>query len=89
MIVVLYVIRITLSNVILYVNALLYKSIYFSYATINRWRVLRLISGSRDRHSYEINQPFELSFNLLEPDDKRTRGYSPHFIEELKENLTV
>lgn len=41
------------------------------------------------RYSYETNQPFELSFKLPEPDDNRTRGYSPHFIEELKEALTV
>ncbi len=29
------------------------------------------------------NQPFKLSFSLPASDDKRTRGYSPKFIEDL------
>ncbi len=39
--------------------------------------------NANDRYSYEINRPFELSFKLPESDDKRTRGYSPKFIEKL------
>jgi len=36
------------------------------------------------RNSYEINQSFEISFNLPESDDEKTRGYSSQFIEELQ-----
>jgi hypothetical protein len=35
-------------------------------------------------HSYEINQPFEITFLLPKADDKRTHGYTPNCIRELK-----
>jgi hypothetical protein len=34
-------------------------------------------------HGYGINQPFEITFPLPEPDDKRTRGYSKQFLQSM------
>jgi hypothetical protein len=42
---------------------------------------------ANNRYSYEINQLFEISFKLPKPDDKRTHGYSPDYVEELKATI--
>lgn len=36
-------------------------------------------------HSYEINQPFEFTFFLPKPNDKRTSGYKSEYIKDLKD----
>ena len=56
-----------------------YKKVRLGHCTIS---VVIVAYEPIYSHSYEINLPFEITFPLPGPDDKRTRGYSVGFIEE-------